>query len=235
MTLHTLGNLTLTRYNSEYSDCPFLEKRDLKDNDGQPCGFAHSLLRLNQGIGLLNHWSEDEIKNRAAQLTDKAVNIWTAPILSADTLKKYGHTETAADAAKYSYENYAEELMGDYWELFTGLRERVLDLDPAVAELYSRYRVVFHVEGHYLCNISAKQTRIRILLHIPHSQVVDPKGMASDATKTYSHDWANGICVVDLKTAAQLDDILALVQQALPMAISLAHTDKANETQADES
>src|SRR5213076_2566159 len=28
--LHTLGNLTLTGYNSEYSDRPFLEKRDMK-------------------------------------------------------------------------------------------------------------------------------------------------------------------------------------------------------------
>ena len=27
--LHTLGNLTLTGYNSEYSDRPFLEKRDM--------------------------------------------------------------------------------------------------------------------------------------------------------------------------------------------------------------
>ena len=27
--LHTLGNLTLTGYNSEYSDRPFIEKRDM--------------------------------------------------------------------------------------------------------------------------------------------------------------------------------------------------------------
>ncbi len=34
--LHTLGNLTLTGYNSEYSDLPFSKKRDM---DG---GFKHS-------------------------------------------------------------------------------------------------------------------------------------------------------------------------------------------------
>src|SRR5204863_325659 len=42
--LHTLGNLTLTGYNSEYSDRPFAEKRDM------PGGFKSSPLRLNAGL-----------------------------------------------------------------------------------------------------------------------------------------------------------------------------------------
>ena len=29
--LHTIGNLTLTGYNSEYSDKPFISKRDRED------------------------------------------------------------------------------------------------------------------------------------------------------------------------------------------------------------
>ena len=50
--LHTLGNLTLTGYNSEYSDRHFAEKRDM---DG---GFKMSPLRLNEGIGSLERWDE---------------------------------------------------------------------------------------------------------------------------------------------------------------------------------
>jgi hypothetical protein len=50
--LHTLGNLTLTGYNSEYSDRPFAYKRDqVADKDGNPIGFAHSPLKLNLGLG----------------------------------------------------------------------------------------------------------------------------------------------------------------------------------------
>jgi predicted transport protein len=94
--------------------------------------------------------------------------------------------------------------------------------------------VVFHIGGNVVFNMSPKQTRIRILLHIPHDEVVDPTGLASDATKTYSHDWAHGICVVDLKTVTQLDDVIALVQQALPLAMSLAEADKASGTEPDE-
>ena len=42
--LHSLGNLTLTGYNSEYSDHPFIEKRDMQG------GFAESPLRLKSGL-----------------------------------------------------------------------------------------------------------------------------------------------------------------------------------------
>ena len=42
--LHTLGNLTLTGYNSEYKDKPFKEKRDMQG------GFKQSPLKLNDGL-----------------------------------------------------------------------------------------------------------------------------------------------------------------------------------------
>ena len=45
--LHTLGNLTLTGYNSEYSDHAFDRKRDMQG------GFKDSPLRLNDGLGTL--------------------------------------------------------------------------------------------------------------------------------------------------------------------------------------
>jgi hypothetical protein len=45
--LHTLGNLTLTGYNSELSARPFLEKRNMVG------GFAESPLRLNKSLALL--------------------------------------------------------------------------------------------------------------------------------------------------------------------------------------
>ncbi|MCZ5581046.1 HNH endonuclease family protein [Escherichia coli] len=45
--LHTLGNLTLTGYNSSYSDRPFAKKRDIKG------GFKESPLRLNTGLGAM--------------------------------------------------------------------------------------------------------------------------------------------------------------------------------------
>ena len=55
--LHTLGNLTLTGYNTEYSDKPFAEKRDMKG------GFKQSPLRLNEDLGELDKWDENAIRD----------------------------------------------------------------------------------------------------------------------------------------------------------------------------
>src|ERR1700680_4461193 len=73
--LHTLGNLTLTGYNPELSDRPFIEKRDIKG------GFAESPLRMNHGLGDLDHWTEDAIRERAQRLAKQAINVWTVPRL----------------------------------------------------------------------------------------------------------------------------------------------------------
>ena len=81
--LHTLGNLTLTGYNSEYSDRPFPDKRDMVG------GFKESPLKLNQGLGSLDNWDEDAIKKRAARLSKTAAKVWAFPELSADVLAAY--------------------------------------------------------------------------------------------------------------------------------------------------
>lgn len=71
--LHTIGNLTLTGYNSEYADRSFSEKRDIEG------GFKVSPLFLNQGLGQLEKWGESEIQARAEKLADWALEIWNYP------------------------------------------------------------------------------------------------------------------------------------------------------------
>ena len=81
--LHTLGNLTLTGYNSEYSDRPFLEKRDMVG------GFQESPIRLNGDLRACDQWDENAIKTRAANLAAVAPNVWIAPELSPEVLEAY--------------------------------------------------------------------------------------------------------------------------------------------------
>jgi len=78
--LHTLGNLTLTRYNSELSDRPFKEKRDMEG------GFADSPLRLNKELAKLEAWNEEAILKRAQFLADLALKVWGYPQLSDEIL-----------------------------------------------------------------------------------------------------------------------------------------------------
>ncbi len=70
--LHTIGNLTLTGYNSDYSNKSFQEKREM-DN-----GFKQSSLKLNQGLKNLEVFGEKEILDRASDLANLALKIWVS-------------------------------------------------------------------------------------------------------------------------------------------------------------
>jgi len=68
--LHTIGNLTLTGYNSKYSNKTFEEKKNMEN------GFLSSRLLLNKYISQQNTWNEENIKIRGDLLTKRALKIW---------------------------------------------------------------------------------------------------------------------------------------------------------------
>lgn len=70
--LHTIGNLTLTGYNSETSNKPFEEKKKI---------YAESNLTLNKEIATQSQWSEQEIVNRSKGLAKIIIENWTRPDL----------------------------------------------------------------------------------------------------------------------------------------------------------
>ena len=68
--LHTIGNLTLTGYNSELSNRSFKEKQEM------PRGFRDNPLCLNQNLAQAERWNETSIIKRAEMLSEKACKIW---------------------------------------------------------------------------------------------------------------------------------------------------------------
>ena len=71
--LHRLANLTLTGYNSKYSNNSFAEKRDMEK------GFRESGLRLNAWVAQQEKWTLDELEERCGILTERALTIWELP------------------------------------------------------------------------------------------------------------------------------------------------------------
>jgi uncharacterized protein with ParB-like and HNH nuclease domain len=63
--IHRLGNLTLTGYNSEYSDRSFDEKKTIKG------GFNDSSVRLNKYIREQSKWSVSEMEARGKELASE--------------------------------------------------------------------------------------------------------------------------------------------------------------------
>ena len=71
--LHRLGNLTLTAYNSKYSNNSFEEKRDMTK------GFKESGLRLNTWIAAREKWTLEELEERSNMMISRALDIWKIP------------------------------------------------------------------------------------------------------------------------------------------------------------
>ena len=72
--LNTPGNLTLTAYNSDYSNSSFTKKKNMPGK-----GFLCSKLSLNEYINTCDSWGEDQIRERADILYKKAEKIWWIP------------------------------------------------------------------------------------------------------------------------------------------------------------
>ena len=80
--LHRLANLTLTAYNSRYSNSPFAEKRDM------PHGFKDSGLRINQWVGRKEQWGLPELEERDQLLKNTVIGIWPYPTSNYHPQKK---------------------------------------------------------------------------------------------------------------------------------------------------
>lgn len=70
---HRLANLTLTAYNSKYSNRPFAEKCTMEH------GLASSPLHTNRAIASHEHWGLAELQQRAKELGEKACQVWPYP------------------------------------------------------------------------------------------------------------------------------------------------------------
>lgn len=71
--LHTLPNLTLTGYNSQYSNERFITKKTMKH------GFLDSGLNINKIFQNFDKWTNDEINSRCDALVADALRIWPYP------------------------------------------------------------------------------------------------------------------------------------------------------------
>jgi uncharacterized protein with ParB-like and HNH nuclease domain/predicted transport protein len=202
--LHTLGNLTLTGYNSELSDRPFHEKRTMKG------GFDESPLRLNASLARLEHWNEAAITRRANSLADLAVKVWPAPQLPADSLREYRKTSEPPTNGKYTLADH-DALQGDVLALFEQLRTRILNLDASVREEVKKIYIAYKTTTNFVDVVPQKRALV-LTLNMLFDDLVDPKGMCRNVTGIQV--WGNGDVQVGISSADQLDYVMDLIRQS---------------------
>ena len=209
--LHTLGNLTLTGYNSEYSDHPFAYKRDhVTDKDGNPVGFAHSPLKLNLGLGKVSQWNETAIKDRADRLAADVAKVWGAPQLADDVLDAY-RPATAKPGQQYGVADHAHLTAGPMRELFEALRKSILALDPCVNEEFLKLYVAYKAETNFV-DVVPQAKRLLLVLNLGIDDIEDPKGLCRDISNIGR--WGNGDVEIGLSTVDELPYVMGLIRQS---------------------
>jgi uncharacterized protein with ParB-like and HNH nuclease domain/predicted transport protein len=202
--LHSLGNLTLTGYNSEYSDRPFDEKRDMAG------GFRESPLKLNQGLGQLEHWNEDAIKTRAGRLADMALEVWAAPKQAPEVIASY---RPRADVPTvHTINDHPNLLMGEMRGVFEALRKEVLALDPCVTEEFLKLYVAYKAETNFV-DVIPQAKRLRLTLNLAFSEINDPRNICRDVSGLGR--WGNGDVEVAITSIDELPYVMSLVRQSL--------------------
>ncbi len=200
--LHSLGNLTLTGYNSELSDKPFSQKKTMEG------GFNDSPIRLNDFLRKVEIWNAENIEARAKELAEKARQIWFAPNLSQEVLDKYSTEEKITTV--YSIEQY-EHLKGDMLDLYHALKKRILNIDSSVKEEYKKLYIAFKSSTNFV-DIVPQKVRLRLSLNIDYPDMIDPKGLCKDVSGLGR--WGNGDVEVGISNINELDDVMELIQQA---------------------
>jgi uncharacterized protein with ParB-like and HNH nuclease domain/predicted transport protein len=208
--LHTLGNLTLTGYNSEYSDKIFTQKRDMEG------GFKDSPLRVNHGLAQLDRWDESSIKVRAETMAKRAVEVWGMPDLEATALLRY--QQPTSTASEYTINDHPHLLSGEISGLFESFRREIKALDPCVTEQFLKLYVAFKAETNF-ADVIPQTKALLVSLKIDLDELSDPRKMAVDVTDRGR--WGNGNTEVKLSDSADLPYVIGLVRQALDLQLGL--------------
>ena len=178
--LHRLGNITLTGYNTEYSDLPFEQKKTLVDKTGRQVGFDFSPFRLNKFIREQESWTTTEMEKRGKDLAAKAIGIWPALTVDTAAVKEAELEERKAQAARYSLDGLEFDVESK--ALFDLLRPQILALGDDVSELCGAKSVTYRVYDFFL-EVIPRKRRLCLVLNLDYEDCDDPTQRASDATE----------------------------------------------------
>ncbi|MGL2638246.1 GmrSD restriction endonuclease domain-containing protein [Helicobacter pylori] len=203
--LHTIGNLTLTGYNQDYSNNSFQEKRDMEK------GFKQSPLKLNQSLKDLESFSEKEIEKRANDLADWALKIWTYPKLDAETLEKYKpkKEKKVYDLSSYKFGSHSKEL-------FDILSKEIKALDERITEKFNQKYIAYKFCKISFVDIVVQEKGLKLYLKMNLNELQD-----EIKEKLKIRDVSNigrpcvGNMEVELETKENIPYCLGLIKQIL--------------------
>ena len=146
--LHRIANLTLTAYNSKYSNSSFAEKKSMEN------GFDDSGIRMNTYISKKDKWTLAELEERNDYLIGRSLVIWEIPSTEFKPAEKQMDSYTLDDdvelrgrlIARFSYKNTEQPVAS--W-----------------VEMYQKMLQIFYAEDKTIITKLALSSEDNIALH----------------------------------------------------------------------
>ena len=205
--LHRLGNLTLTAYNSTYSDRPFEEKKTIQG------GFDDSAVRLNKFVRNQPVWTKAEMEERGEILADRAIKIW--PSLQVDEASV---TQAEIDELRMKAERRSPEeidMDSESRALFDVVRQEVLGLGNVI-EITESKSVSYHHGTKFFLEILPRRGYLALVMPLDFSEVDNPEGLVSDATtwKFIPNSRYDVGIIMDLWSRDRIEKAMPIIRQA---------------------
>jgi hypothetical protein len=146
--IHTLANLTLTGYNSEYSNRSFDEKKTLVVK-GEKVGFNDSDLRINKWIAAHDAWNEETLKERQDWWIENLQKVWPLPRtnfkpVEPDTTVLLLNEQNLKGQGIRSVQVFGDStLVGTWAEALDIIAESIYDKNPDFFDLVSQDEFLF--------------------------------------------------------------------------------------------
>ena len=211
--LHRLGNLTLTGYNSTYSNRPFEEKKTIKG------GFDQTAVRLNQYVRAQAQWTAAEMEERGRLLARRAVGTWPhhdadETLVLADELRDLQRRSARRGPDSISMDASVATILFQVRAAIRELGESIEIVERKSLCFYDARSAAFFAEALPMASY------VRVLLPIDFEEIDDPEGVAKDVTAwKFLPNVTHRDCgvFIDVYSTQSIPQAVSMIRQAFNM------------------
>jgi predicted transport protein len=197
--LDTLGNLTLTGYNSELSNSDFEEKKSW---------YRDSHIKLNAHFSEIETWREADIKLRAQELASQCLNIWS--YFGKDNIVQQPEVNSEQG---YTFETMhnGDYLQGEILDLFEDFQDSVLKLGEVREEILRNY-IAYRVRDNTFVSVVPLRSALKLYLNLPFNEVHHEGAFCRDVSNI-GH-WGVGDVEVKVEKFSDIGRVMRLAKKA---------------------
>jgi len=207
--VHRLGNLTLTAYNSRYSNRLFEDKKTMEG------GFLESAVRLNRYVQNQGEWAAAQMLERGKRLADRALQIWPYHEADRAAIQRAHIRDLRTLAAQKNSDDL--DMEDDVRRLLSVVQKAIGELNDDVIEIVEHRSICCYGPGFFAELLPMKYC-VRVILPLGFDEVDIPNGLdVRDASHwRYARNRVHTDCdlLVDIKQEDDVSKLIPMIRQA---------------------